>query len=96
MHLRQLELGLGAGTLRKAGVADDVAERLSVRSRKSDLRFLNKVEGSHAMVVIPFQCRHGKSVPFGLHLREGIALVVIPDQTGIDESREVEPLGVKH
>ncbi len=37
MHLRQLELGLGAGTLRKAGIADDVAERLSVQSENQIL-----------------------------------------------------------
>lgn len=37
MHLGQLELGLGASTLRKAGVADDVAERLSVQWQGSDL-----------------------------------------------------------
>lgn len=34
VHLGQLKLGLGAGTLRKAGVANDVAECLSVRERR--------------------------------------------------------------
>jgi hypothetical protein len=36
MHLRQLELGLGADSLREGGVADQVAERLAV-TKESDL-----------------------------------------------------------
>ena len=32
VHLRELKLGLGTGTLGEGGVADDVAERLSTFS----------------------------------------------------------------
>lgn len=52
MHLGQLELSLGAGTLRKAGIADDVAERLSVQWQKSDLNFKCNDKASHAGVEI--------------------------------------------
>lgn len=96
VHLRQLELGLGAGTLRKAGIADDVAERLSIKSENQILGSIAISEPGHAMVAISFQCRRGMSIPFGLHLRKCIALVVIPDQTSVNETREVKPLGVKH
>jgi len=34
MHLGELELGLGTGTLGKGGVADDVAKGLTIFARK--------------------------------------------------------------
>lgn len=36
MHLRQLELGLGADTLGEGGVTDHVAKRLAIAIKKSD------------------------------------------------------------
>lgn len=38
----------------------------------------------------------GAVLPFGLQLLERIALVVIPDQAGVDKPREVKPLGPEH
>lgn len=43
MHLGELELGLGAGSLGKGGVADDVAEGLSFHMNAVSLLFRFKV-----------------------------------------------------
>lgn len=55
VHLGQLELGLGASTLRKAGVADDVAERLAVHWQKSGLNsnFNGKDSSAWAAIAVP-------------------------------------------
>lgn len=95
MHLGELELSLGANSLGKAGVADQVAERLArkveyVRNYKL-IGFLGRLlrrkqSSSHA--------RSG--LPFGLGLFNGIALVVVTNQTGVDKPREIKLLRAEH
>lgn len=89
MHLRQLELSLRADTAREGGVADHVAESLSVKEDRVSIcvsipSMFSKLEESG---------RRTEFVPFGLGLLEGHALVVVPNQAGIHESREIKLLG---
>lgn len=95
MHLRQLELGLGTGTARQGGVADHVAECLAIipENVRSGSYQLNTRMGAFPedAGISPGQ----NFLPFGLGLLEGHALVVVTDQAGVDEPREIQPLGVE-
>lgn len=96
MHLRQLELSLRADTARQRGVADHVAESLSAKedrvSNPVSIPIFSQLE-----ISIVGQARTSKTrtgfVPFRLSLLEGHALVVVPNQAGIDKSRKIKLLG---
>lgn len=95
VHLRQLELGLGTGTSGQGGVADHVAERLAIipDNVRSGSCQLNSQMGAflESAGISPGQ----NFLPFGLGLLEGHALVVVTDQAGVDEPREVQLLRVE-
>lgn len=96
MHLRQLELSLCADTARERGVADHVAKSLSTKEDNVSI-CVSIPRFSQLGISILGQARTSKGrtgfVPFGLSLLEGHALVVVPNQAGIDKSRKIKLLG---
>lgn len=102
MHLRQLELSLRANSARQRGIANHIAKSLSVAVQETKLAI-----ASHFMClqVWDIHCwpgqdswqlnRRTRFIPFGFGLLEGHALVVIPNQAGINKSRKIELLRAK-
>lgn len=96
MHLRQLELSLRADTARERGVADHVAESLSAEEDRVRI-YVSIPRFPQLRISILGQARTSKRrtgfVPFGLSLLEGHALVVVPNQAGINKPRKIKLLG---
>ncbi|KFZ01188.1 hypothetical protein V501_10163 [Pseudogymnoascus sp. VKM F-4519 (FW-2642)] len=88
-----LELCLGAHAAGEGGVADDVAEGLSVARELS-------AESNHPSILLSFDRGEEKewawSVPLRLVLGEDLALGVVADDLDVDEAAEVELLGAEH
>lgn len=88
MHLGKLELGLGANTLGKSLVADNVAQSLAVVllvqfSDRQKARYNSeRPQGTE----IP-------DIPFGFMLRNDLALGVIADHQGSKVAHNVQLLG---
>lgn len=99
MHLGQLELGLRADSTRKRSVADHVAESLSMTAQRME----SAIEALCAIVLsipgyaslpekrLPIEGR-ARFIPFGFGLLEGHALIVVPNQASVGESREIKLL----
>jgi hypothetical protein len=74
VHLRELELGLRADSLRECRVADDVAEGLS----------------AGALGVDSLSCEEVGRIPLGLVLHEHLPLGVVANIADVDVASNVE------
>lgn len=91
MHLGELELGNGPGTGREEGVADGVAQGLSVSNITNAM--------SVRLFWSPYYCKWGiakAQVPLWLGLLKGLALGVVTKDPDVGEAPEVELLGTEH
>jgi hypothetical protein len=81
VHLRELELGLGAHALRERGIADDVAERLSRWVTVSAMR----------LSLLPWwTVDSSRRIPFGLVLGVDLALRVVANVTDVGKAADVK------
>jgi hypothetical protein len=93
VHLRELQLGLGADTLGQRGVSDYVAEGLSIATRISNFFHGIKMNSLGGKDIEKMQVKD--AVPFRLILFENLTLSVITDNTDVDEASNVELLGAE-
>lgn len=81
MHLGELELSLGAYTLRERSISDYVSERLS----REDCQLAGTAS----------RCGRRRGVPFGLVFCVDLSLRVVANVTDVDIAADIELLGAE-